>query len=295
MFLWCSYRFGNTFYYKNPLPLFVFFNDHGVQPRAYWLSRWTGCTATLHRAATLEKIQFTCPRGKRRPFCLWCFIFDDNSYKSGPFSRSSLSFTIFYCGYQIPIICTAAIIWLFSSTSMALFFWNKRLHRTFVGFIVVICFMVSTFSYVGIYYIVRKHQRQIHIQKNIVEGFRSWNKHPAFEEKCCEHILVLYRSYSVLFPIFVFITLTGVFGQKWKVLWSFSATVVFMNSSVNPFLHCCRIRELRTAVLNTLRKMLCRKSVQKLLIFIASKKNVLHRLKKESRKILISLNKRINC
>ena len=71
------------------------------------------------------------------------------------------------------IICTAAIIWLFSSPSMALFFWNRRLHRTFVGFIVVICFMVSTVSYVGIYYIVRKHQRQIHIQKNIVEGFRS--------------------------------------------------------------------------------------------------------------------------
>ena len=71
------------------------------------------------------------------------------------------------------IICTAAIIWLFSSPSMALFFWNRRLHRTFVGFIVVICFMVSTVSYVGIYYIVRKHQRQIHIQQNIVEGFRS--------------------------------------------------------------------------------------------------------------------------
>ena len=71
------------------------------------------------------------------------------------------------------IICAAAIIWLFSSPSMALFFWNKRLHRTFVGFIVVICFMVSTVSYVGMYYIVRKHQRQIQIQQNIVEGFRS--------------------------------------------------------------------------------------------------------------------------
>ena len=231
MFLWCSYRFGNTFYYKNPLHLFVFFNDHGVQPRAYWLSRWTGCTATLHRAATLEKIQFTCPRGKRRPFCLWCFIFDDNSYKSGPFSRSSLSFTIFYCGYQIPIICTAAIIWLFSSPSMALFFWNKRLHRTFVGFIVVICFMVSTVSYVGIYWIVRKHQRQIHIQKNIVEGFRSWNKHPAFEEKCCEHILVLYRSYSVLFPIFC------IYYIDWSI-WAEmeSAMELFSHCSIHEFI-----------------------------------------------------------
>ena len=68
------------------------------------------------------------------------------------------------------IICIAAIIWLFSFPSMGLYFWNKRLHRLFVGFIVVIFFMVSTFSYVGIYRIVRKHQRQIHIQQNMVEA-----------------------------------------------------------------------------------------------------------------------------
>ena len=68
------------------------------------------------------------------------------------------------------IICIAAIIWLFSFPSMGLYFWNKRLHRLFVGFMVVIFFMVSTFSFVGIYRIVRKHQRQIHIQQNMVEA-----------------------------------------------------------------------------------------------------------------------------
>ena len=119
------------------------------------------------------------------------------------------------------IICTAAIIWLFSSPSMALFFWNRRLHRTFVGFIVVICFMVSTVSYVGICCIVRKRQRQMHIQKNIVEGFRSWNKHPAFEEKCCEHILVLYRSYSVLFPIFYLLHWLEYLGRNGKCYGAF--------------------------------------------------------------------------
>ena len=132
---------------------------------------------------------------------------------------------------KFPIICTAAIIWLFSSPSMALFFWNRRLHRTFVGFIVVICFMVSTFSYVGIYYIVRKHQRQIHIQQNIVEGFRSWNKHPAFEEKCCEHILVLYRSYTVLFPIFC------IYYIDWSI-WAEmeSAMELFSHCSIHEFI-----------------------------------------------------------
>ena len=159
------------------------------------------------------------------------------------------------------IICTAAIIWLFSFPSMGLYFWNKRLHRLFVGFIVVICFMVSTFSYVGIYRIVRKHQRQIHIQQNMVEGFRSGNNITRLKRSAVNTFLFYIALILCYFPFFVFITLTGVFKQKWKVQWSFSATVVFMNSSVNPFLYCCRIRELRTAVLNTLRKMLCKKSV----------------------------------
>ena len=33
------------------------------------------------------------------------------------------------------IICTTAIIWLFSFPSTALYFWNKRLHRTLICWI----------------------------------------------------------------------------------------------------------------------------------------------------------------
>ena len=112
------------------------------------------------------------------------------------------------------IICTAAIIWLFSFPSMGLYFWNKRLHRLFVGFIVVICFMVSTFSYVGIYRIVRKHQRQIHIQQNMVEGFRSGNNIMRLKRSAVNTFLFYIALILCYFPFFVFITLTGVFVQR---------------------------------------------------------------------------------
>ena len=47
------------------------------------------------------------------------------------------------------IICTAAIIWLFSFPSTALYFWNKRLHRTFLGLLRVrrICSEFFSFIY----------------------------------------------------------------------------------------------------------------------------------------------------
>ena len=160
------------------------------------------------------------------------------------------------------IMCTAAIIWLFSIPTIGLYFWNKRLHRLFVGSTVVICFIISTFSYVGIYRIVRRHQRQIHSQQNMVEpGLRSGNNILRLRRSAVNTFLFYIALILCYFPFFVFVTLTGVFKQKWQAQWSFSTTVVFMNSSVNPVLYCCRIRELRTAVLNTLRKILRRKSV----------------------------------
>ena len=42
--------------------------------------------------------------------------------------------------------------------------------------------------------------------------------------------------------------------------WSFVYTVVFLNSSVNPFLYCWCNHEIRTSVVKIIRKMMCRQT-----------------------------------
>ena len=146
--------------------------------------------------------------------------------------------------------CTAGIIWCVSFLVLGFYFWNKRLYRVIVGLTAVICFVISTFSYVGIYRIVRRHQSQIHSQQQAVQGFSGGNSLLRLRRSAVNTCLFYIALFLFYFPFFVFITLNGVFNQSWKTEWNFSATVVFMNSSIFFF------RELRAAVLKTTRKLL---------------------------------------
>ena len=60
-----------------------------------------------------------------------------------------------------------------------------------------------------------------------------------------------YLSYSLLSS-----TSVKAFGRNW----SFVYTVVFLNSSVNPFLYCWCNREIRSSVVKIVRKMMCRET-----------------------------------
>ncbi|CAH3171812.1 unnamed protein product [Porites lobata] len=60
-----------------------------------------------------------------------------------------------------------------------------------------------------------------------------------------------YLSYSLL-------RATSVIGYEEN--WSFAETVVFVNSSVNPFLYCWCNREIRTSAVKVLRKMMCKQT-----------------------------------
>ena len=43
--------------------------------------------------------------------------------------------------------------------------------------------------------------------------------------------------------------------QDWQSEWLFAIAAVFMNSSINPFLYCWRLRELRTDFVKAIRQM----------------------------------------
>ena len=62
------------------------------------------------------------------------------------------------------------------------------------------------------------------------------------------------------FPMFILLTLKAVSNKDWQPEWDFALIVVFMNSSINPFLYCWRLRELQTAVVKTARQMLCKQT-----------------------------------
>ncbi|XP_078382995.1 melanocortin receptor 4-like [Oculina patagonica] len=155
---------------------------------------------------------------------------------------------------------TLVIIWFFCFLVTGFEFWSVRVHRFLSGLVIIICLLISAFSYIKIYLIVRRHQLYIHAQQQSVQSFNAENNlNMARLKRSAINTFVFYIALIICyFPLNVLLTLYGISDKNWQKEWYFALTAVFMNSSINPFLYCWRLRELRTAVVKTARQMLCK-------------------------------------
>ena len=158
--------------------------------------------------------------------------------------------------YSLIIICLISFL-LSGITS-----WGVRVRWFTVGSVIIICLIVSTFSYIRIYQIVRRHHLQIHTQQQAMQSSDIENNlNIARLKRSAMNTFVFYIALIICyFPLYVSLTLLGLSVMSWQSEWQFAYSAVFMNSSINPFLYCWRLRELRTAVVKTARRMLCKQT-----------------------------------
>ena len=153
---------------------------------------------------------------------------------------------------------TSSTIWVNGIILSSLTLWNRSIYFWFaIAVNIPICLSICTYSYIRIYFIVRRHQLQIQVQQQAVSGK---SEHDAIEEKCNKHFYILHLYDSLLLSTFYLRVNFNYF--LWTMNWTLTETVVFMNSAINPFLYCWRTRELRTRVLSTIRKMLFKQTAE---------------------------------
>ena len=160
----------------------------------------------------------------------------------------------------------SASLWFVSILLPCLTVWKWRVFNLIVGVYITICFVLSSASYIKIYFIVRHHQIQIHAHQQAVDSFNISVNIPdsnnvIISKKralktfvyfiCMTFCYLPYLSYSLL-------RATLIIGYEEN--WSFAETVVFLNSSVNPFLYCWCNREIRTSAVKVVRKMMCKQT-----------------------------------
>ncbi|XP_078345209.1 histamine H2 receptor-like [Oculina patagonica] len=157
---------------------------------------------------------------------------------------------------------TLVIIWLISFLVVSFHLWMSNVHTILLVLLSIICLIISTYSYIKIYCIVRRHQLQIDAQQQAVQISNAEDNLNMVRLK--RSAMNTFAFYIVLilryFPSYVILTLYGISKEDWQREWNFATTAVFMNSSINPFLYCWRLRELRTAVVKTARQMLCKQT-----------------------------------
>ena len=157
---------------------------------------------------------------------------------------------------------TLISIWLISFFVSGFGLWNERVHSILVAILTIMCLLMSTFSYIRIYRIIRRHHLQIRTQQQAVQSFNAGNNsNIARLKKSAMNTFVFYMVLIVCyFPLYVLSIRYGTSDKDWPTEWTLAYNLVFSNSSINPFLYCWRLRELRAAVVKTAKQMLCKQT-----------------------------------
>ena len=131
-------------------------------------------------------------------------------------------------------------------------FWQEKILLISLGTVICACLVISTICHIKIYRTVRYHQTAIQLQFLAVETNTGHaNKVTSLKMSAFNAFivfLVLIVCYSPYLVVFYVATSFNPIGR------CLTSTIVFINSSLNPFLYCWRICEIREAVKQTCRK-----------------------------------------
>lgn len=121
----------------------------------------------------------------------------------------------------------------------------------------------STFCYMKIYVTLRNHQTDV-LQDNVQQRQPNGggiSKNIARYKKTVSSalwifitLLACYLPFDVVTPIVV---ITGLDKLALNLAWHITLSLVLLNSSLNPFLYCWKIKEVRQALKDTIRKFCC--------------------------------------
>ena len=156
------------------------------------------------------------------------------------------------------IITIWCIITLFSFSIL----WSLSIYYFFATFCITICLLVCLVCFIKIYRIVRRHQLQIQVQQQAVENSIDTHEQQIRQStRSAKNIFIYFLAMILCYsPFSIVVIISGFTSVDFKVILTFSFTVVLMNSSVNPFLYCWRMTELRAAVFKSARLFSCRQT-----------------------------------
>ena len=170
-----------------------------------------------------------------------------------------LRYSTMVTSFRIKTILTA--LWLKSFIFSGIYFWSVRIFFLYITIFVCLCLIISVFCYVRIFKIVRHQQKKIHCQHqavNLPQGSTISNL-LQLEKSAINSFLFFIVMVLFYTPVSTYLSLIYATKDGSHRAWNVAITLVFINSSVNPFLYCWRMGDLRAAVMKTARKLFCRK------------------------------------
>ncbi|XP_078374175.1 adenosine receptor A3-like [Oculina patagonica] len=148
--------------------------------------------------------------------------------------------------------------WVVSTCSSAMYFWNPLIISWCIIMGTSLCLVTSIFSYTKIFFTLRHKQNQV--QGHVQQPNQANQLNMARYRKAVSSALWLQLTLVACYlPRAIVAALLTNSGQSSSVFLArqYTISLVYLNSSLNPILYCWKIDEVRQAVKNTIRQVLC--------------------------------------
>ena len=155
-----------------------------------------------------------------------------------------------------------ALIWLNNIAILATIFFNFSIYVKLVTFETILCAIISTCCYSKIYLRLRQHQAQVQdpVHQGQLNGggiginvgrYKKTVSSALWVQTVC---LVCYVPLGLTEAIVV---ITGLVTPSLYLAVYVTFSVVLLNSTLNPFLYCWKMKEVRQAVKDTIKGFFC--------------------------------------
>ena len=150
------------------------------------------------------------------------------------------------------------IFWVVSTVESTMYFWNQLILNWCTVIALSLCLVISMFSYTKIFLNLRHHQ--FLLQDQAQQSTQTNQMNIARYRKTVSTALWLQLTLVACylpFGIAMALYLTDVLSTSVFLAKQYTFILVFLNSSLNPILYCWKIDEVRQAVKDTIRQVLC--------------------------------------
>ena len=148
--------------------------------------------------------------------------------------------------------------WAFTIVASLCAIFNRRIIFLYSCLVVSFCLVISLASYTKVFRTLRYHQAQVRDQQhpsqtnalNMVRFRKA--VHSALWVQ-----LALVVCYAPMYTVTIVIAYTKKYSLLLVVTWKVAVILLYFNSTLNPFLNCYKISEVRQVVKLTIRQALC--------------------------------------
>ena len=157
------------------------------------------------------------------------------------------------------VVIVVISIWVHSAFVSLMTLWGLLSTRDLINSVMgAFSFIITFVVYIRIYLTVRRHKNQIHSMQIRDETQSEELKSFIVLMKSTVGIFYVYLVFLICYlPFLICMAVIRIYGSSivLKKLFLFSLTLMYLNSSLNPVIYCWKMKHIRHAIINILRKM----------------------------------------